>query len=314
MDEFLDRRPLHMDLQELLPVLSARLTADSDTPSLDAQVLVAHVLEKPRSWVLAHPEAVLNPLQARQLDQLQERLLAGVPLPYVLGHWEFFGLDFMVTPAVLIPRPETELLVEAALGWLASIRAEHITAADIGTGSGCIAVSLAVHQPHLGAIATDISLPALQIARRNVLSHHVAGRVHLVQADLLAPLAQSDKRNGHFTSPERAGFQLICANLPYIPSNKLRGLKVNGREPILALDGGMDGLDLIAALLRQVCGRLAPGGRIFMEIEANQGQAARSLARQIYPQATIQILPDLAGKDRVLIVEVDPVPVRANSR
>ena len=168
-----------------LPLLRQQLEPYSDTASLDAQVLLAHLLEKPRAWVLAHPEALLTSAQEQSLTQAVERLQNGEPLPYVLGEWEFFGLSFQVTPAVLIPRPETELLVEQALKalqarpHLLSTASQQLCLADIGTGSGCIAISLAVHLPGIQILATDLSNAALQVARLNALRHQVSDRTPL---------------------------------------------------------------------------------------------------------------------------------------
>lgn len=185
-----------------------------------------------------------------------QRLERGEPLPYVLGHWEFFGLDFDLTPEVLIPRPETELLVERAIPWLQS-SSQRRSIADIGTGCGCIAVSIAKHISSGHILATDISSAALEVARRNANKHHVENQIEFIECDIL-PKSFSDERR----------FDLICANLPYIPTGKLRNLPIYGREPALALDGGDDGLDLFRRLLAIAPKRLAPGGRILLEIEA----------------------------------------------
>jgi release factor glutamine methyltransferase len=272
----------------LLPVLRRRLESASETPSLDAQIILAHILGVKRAWVLAHPEAVLSPQQEQSLNENLRRLESGEPLPYVLGHWEFYGLDFVVGPAVLIPRPETELLVEQALAWLRShpARAERL-AVDVGSGSGCIAISLAAHTPDLRVIAADVSSSALEIARQNAHRHGVAGQIDFCQADLL---------------PQAAGqpFDLICANLPYIPSAALPGLAVARAEPRLALDGGPDGLALIRRLLAQAQACLAPGGLILLEIEASQGQAAVALAQAAFPSAQVALHQDLAGLERLV--------------
>ncbi len=302
--------------------LRDKLSAQSDTPALDAQVLLAHVLDRPRAWVLAHHEAVLSAAQQGALGAALRRLEGGEPLPYVLGHWEFYGLDFTLTPAVLIPRPETELLVELALAWLHSRSPGLLWAADVGAGSGCIAVSLAVHVPNLRLVAADLSRPALEIARQNARQHSVADRLHFVQSDLLSPFLLSPtpfppfplSPNPYSLTPNPyplspppltplPSFSLICANLPYIPTPQLASLPVAAREPRLALDGGPDGLSLLRCLLEQAPGRLAPGGLLLLEIEAGQGEAALALARQAFPGADARLLPDLAGRDRVVRVE-----------
>jgi release factor glutamine methyltransferase len=261
----------------------------SDTPGLDSQVLLAQVLERPRAWVMAHPQAELNEVQSERLQSMLQRLEAGEPLPYVIGHWEFYGLDFQLNSAVLIPRPETELLVDQARAWLQANPMRN-RAADVGTGSGCIAVSLAVHHPVLRVTATDVSATALRIARENATRHGVAKRIDFVQADLLAALRQP--------------FDLICANLPYIPSAELKKLGIFEREPSLALDGGSDGLALIRRLLAQAEPRLAPGGLLLVEIEASQGGQVLSLAGKSFPAARSVVLADLAGRQRLLRVEL----------
>ena len=274
--------------------MTRRLRPVSETASLDAQLLLAHVLGANRSWVLAHPEATLTEEQQFALEAGARRLEAGEPLPYLLGQWEFYGLDFIVTPAVLIPRPETELLVEQALGWLHSrYSAETIgacRAADIGCGSGCVAIALAKNFPGLAVTAADLSPEALAVARRNVARHGLDGQVTLAQADLL---------------PEAPPiFDLICANLPYIPTARLAELPVARWEPHLALDGGPDGLELIRRLLGQATGRLVRPGLLLLEIESSQGKAAGQLARDIFPAASVEVLVDTAGLDRLLIVRV----------
>ena len=273
-------------------MLRRRLESASETPSLDAQIILAHILGIKRAWVLAHPEAVLSPQQEQSLNENLRRLESGEPLPYVLGHWEFYGLDFVVGPAVLIPRPETELLVEQALAWLRShpARAERL-AVDVGSGSGCIAISLAAHTPDLRVIAADVSSSALEIARQNAHRHGVAGQIDFCQADLL---------------PQAAGqpFDLICANLPYIPSDRLAQLRVAHWEPQLALDGGVDGLGLIRRLLQQASLYLAAKGLMLLEIDGSQGQATAQLASVAFPDAGVSVLKDLAGLDRLVRVNL----------
>jgi release factor glutamine methyltransferase len=208
-------------------------------------------------------------------------------LPYLLGHWEFYGLDFMVSPSALIPRPETELLVEQALAWLRQ-RPQRRLVADVGTGCGCIAVTLATHLPGLRVIASDLSFAALKLARANSRKLVVEQRISFIQCDLLAPFNK---------------FDLIAANLPYIPSSELELLPVARREPRLALDGGPDGLETIRRLLQQALTRLAAGGLLLLEIEASQGSAALALAQAAFPYAQIQLLSDLAGQDRLIRLE-----------
>jgi release factor glutamine methyltransferase len=278
-------------LDAALADVSARLALLSDTPSLEAQVLLAHTLQKPRAWVLAHPEIELSLAQKQELEHISARRQKGEPLPYILGHWEFFGLDLIVTPAVLIPRPETEMLVERALEWLRSHPA-CLWAADVGTGSGCIAIALAAHIPDLQVLAADLSPQALDIARQNAARHGVAERITFIQADLLDLM-------GEFQP-----FDLITANLPYIPRQTLSELPISQYEPALALDGGPDGLDLISRLLTQTPAYLSPHGCLLMEIEARQGASVSSLTQAAFPHTQVQLLPDLAGYDRVIKMDL----------
>jgi release factor glutamine methyltransferase len=282
-------------VESLLSSLAARLGPGSESPRLDAQVLLSHVTGRPRTWLLAHARSPVEPALVERLDALARRLEAGEPLPYVVGHKGFFGLDFELTRDVLIPRPETELLVERAVAWLRTTpRRRRI--ADVGTGCGCIAISVAVNVEDAEIFGTDISLAALQVAARNADAHGVADRIRLVNCDLL-PVHQADL-NG------RRRFDLVCANLPYVPTAQLRQLRVYGREPLRALDGGPDGLEQIRKLLAVVPEWLAPGALILLEIESSQGPRALSLAYDAFHAASIELRQDLAGHDRLLAIQL----------
>jgi release factor glutamine methyltransferase len=276
-------------LATILAHLVTRWLPHSETPGLEAQVLLAHALQKPRAWVLAHPEYELTTEQATYIEKSASRRLDGEPLPYILGHWEFFGLDFIVTSAVLIPRPETELLVERALGWLRR-HPESRTVIDVGAGSGCIAIALAKNVPDLQVLASDLSQPALEIAQQNAELHQVSRQISFIQANLL----EFPKTEANFS------FDLIVANLPYIPRQSLHRLPIYSSEPTLALDGGEDGLDLIRRLLEQAPSYLTPQGCLMLEIEAGQGIVARALAQSAFQGSQVQVLPDLAGHDRLI--------------
>ena len=202
---------------------------------MDLQNLSSRTLQKSRTWIISHPEYLLTGPEEKKLDLLLNELLNGTPLAYVLGTWEFFSLEFFVNQNVLIPRPETEMLVEMALDWLKN-QSRPVYGIDIGTGSACIPVSLALNHSALNLTASDISAEALKIARRNVSRYKLERKIHLVQGDLL----------GAFITR----FDLICANLPYIPTHDLKHLDVSRKEPLLALDGGEDGLFLIRKLLK----------------------------------------------------------------
>ena len=279
---------MNLSIQETLVKLVRQLDRVSETAALDAQVLLAHYLGKPRSWILAHPEARLNPAQSELVTTAAARMLHGEPLPYIIGHWEFYGLDFQLSPAVLIPRPETELLVERGIKWLHQHPSRR-QVVDVGTGSGCIGIALAHNIPDLHILLTDISPDALDIARLNARKYGLQDGVELIQSDLL----------DGFAGP----FDLVCANLPYIPTQVLKTLPVARSEPHLAIDGGDSGIDLISRLLKQVHGHLAPGGMLLLEIEADQGPLLHAMAEDLYPLSGVHILKDLSGHDRLLEIE-----------
>jgi len=276
-------------IQDILTQINAVISQHTETPALDAQVLVAHFLEKPRSWVLAHPEAQIANHQYNKIIHGMDRLEHGEPLPYVIGHREFFGLEFQLTPDVLIPRPETELLVENGITWLLK-HPNQRKAIDVGTGSGCIGIALANNVLDLQVLMADISRGALIVARGNAEKLGLFDRLEFRQADLM------DGIEGHFN--------LICANLPYIPNPMLRYLSVAEREPNLALDGGLSGTELIFRLLDQSRSHLAPGGTILLEIESSQGAEVSSMACSYYPASHVELLKDLSGNDRC--IEITP--------
>ena len=278
-------------ISSFLSDIGTKLAPISDTPDLDASVLLAHLLDKSRTWVLAHPEVTLTAEQQNHLNESLARLERGEPFPYVLGHWEFFGLDFDITSDVLIPRPETELLVEKALAWLREFPARR-TIADVGTGSGAIAVSIATNVPDAKVLATDISFQALQVARRNAIKFNSTHQIDFVQCDLL-PYSTD-------TLPIKPHFDLICANLPYIPTDTLHQLSIFGREPSLALDGGPDGLELIRRLLSIAPKWLKPDGVMLLEIEATRGIQALNLACDMFSKGMIHLQQDLAGRNRLM--------------
>jgi release factor glutamine methyltransferase len=278
---------------ETLDTLIFRLEKKSDLPGLDSQVLIAYLMGRSRSWILAHPEAILAENRVAELEAMVVRFEEGEPLPYILGTREFFNLNFVVTPDVLIPRPETELLVERAIDWLRikTPVGEKLSVLDVGTGSGCIATSLAVSITGLSITAIDISKPALEVALGNAIRMNVSGSITFLESDLFS------------NSLIPTAFSLVVANPPYIPTRTLYHTIVFGREPTLALDGGTDGLALIRRILTDVPGRLLPGGLLLMEIEASEGPAVLSLASTAFPKARIKLHKDLSGHDRLLEVQ-----------
>lgn len=261
------------------------LQQKSTSPTLDAQVLLAATLGRSRAWLLAHPEIELSESQARSYVQSLEQVLAGTALPHVLGEWEFYGRRFRLSPAVLIPRPETELVVEKALE-LAGAMGTSPSILEIGTGSGCLAITLAMEIPAARVVASDVSREPLRIARLNAQAHGVTSRIGLVQADLL------DGFLGRF--------DIVCANLPYVRTAELGGLV--GREPRLALDGGADGLLLIRRLINDLPRCLRPGGAAVLEIDLRQAEPVLKLAQASLPGSTVEVFQDLAGRDRVVVV------------
>jgi release factor glutamine methyltransferase len=305
-------------ISDALAWATDQLRATSDTPRLDAELLLAHVLGWPRARLLAERRAALPDEQRSAFSALVVRRRALEPVAYLVGHKEFYGLDFLVDRRVLVPRPETELLVELALGFarwgdgamerwgdgamegnevarsptrpLAHSPAapSSLVIADVGTGSGCIAVALAVHLPDAAVVAIDRSPDALDVARQNVARHGVADRVSLLQGDLLARLGQPA--------------DLIVSNPPYTILDEIDAA-VRRHEPHAALDGGADGLEVYRRLLTEAPGKLRPGGAVLLEIGATQAAAVSVLARQSFPGAEIQVHKDLAGRDRLVTIE-----------
>ena len=269
-------------------------SADIPSPRLDAEVLLAHVLGCNRAQLYARPELALTDPQRQAFLASAERRYRHEPVPYIIGQREFYGLDFIVDHRVLIPRPETELLVELALESATRFtrQAQGLFLADVGTGSGIIAISLAVNLPDAIVCATEISRQALEVATLNAVHHGVSDRVHFLLGDQLTPMCRR--------------MHIIAANLPYVPTGQLSSLApdVTAYEPLIALDGGADGLEHINRLLARAERWLLPRGVILLEIGAEQGLKVMSFAKQYYPKATIELFHDYAGLDRVVRISV----------
>lgn len=270
-----------------------------ENPRLDAQLLLCHILGKERSYLYMYPEHELDPVQETNWLALVHRREQGEPVAYLLGCKAFYGLDFCVDGRVLIPRPETELLVETALSICRQrLAQEHVPlVADIGTGSGVIPISLAVQEPALPLLyASDLSPAALEVASVNCRRHGVHDRVQLLQGHLLTPLPQA--------------VDLLLANLPYIGTSEQASMlpDIVDYEPSLALFSGPDGLDLLQQLLQEARSqeRLRPGATLLLEIGYRQRAPLTRLAQQIWPQARIRCLSDYAGWDRILQIETEP--------
>ncbi len=288
--------PDRATIGQALQWAAEQLASTTDRPHTEAERLLAHVLRIERTTLLAHPEWDLKQAETHDYVNLVSQRATGVPLPYLLEETEFYGLTFSVTPDVLIPRPETERLVELSLAWIRGHRYPRVI--DVGTGSGCIAVALAVMVPDLRIYATDISAAALHVARSNARRHNVDAHVTWLQADLLTPL----------TSP----LDLIVSNPPYVSEREWEMLPTSVRkEPGLALLAGTEGLDVIRRLLAQAARRLSATGCLLIEIGEEQGRAVCSLARTAFAgpargDVEIRLHRDLAGKDRILEVSVAP--------
>jgi len=259
------------------------LTANNieDAP-LESELLLRQALKKSQVQLYLDLNHELSPKQEGTFWQLIKRCLNREPIAYIIGHREFYGLDFYVNPSVLIPRPESELLVEKAI----SLAQNHPLSAiaEIGTGCGAIAISLALNLPRAKIYATDISAAALEVARFNCEQHGVLDRVYLLEGDMLDPL------------PEPV--DLVVANLPYVKELELP--QVNSFEPQLALNGGSDGLEKIRRLCRKVSDKLRPEGCLLLEIGQGQARAVTAFLRSLLSFAKIEIAPDLSGIDRVV--------------
>jgi len=274
-----------MSVGEALAEGRRALASRSDTAGMDAQVVLAEFLGQSREWLLAHPEARLLPGQQSGFSSALCRLAEGEPLAYVLAWWEFYGRRFRVTPDVLIPRPETELLVDTALEALAR-RPAGTRVVDLGTGSGCIAITLALEAPSTWLLATDLSPAALHIARDNACRHGVVGRISFARVDLAQGLALEDA--------------VLVANLPYVPVGETAAL---GFEPRLALEAGDDGLALVRRLLDQFGVCRPKRTTVLLEIGAGQGDRLHEMAGALCSPLSLWVSPDLAGRDRVLRLE-----------
>ena len=265
-----------------------------DRARQDAETLLLHILGKNKAWLLSHLDEELPEDQAARYMQLLERRYRGEPIQYITGETEFYGLPFRVTPDVLIPRPETEHLVEIVLAWAASLAAREtppriprLRILDIGAGSGAIAVALAHKLPHAAVTAIDFSPSALDLARHNAALNRVSSRIRFLEGDLLAPVANQQ-------------FEIIVSNPPYVPVSDRASLSVEVRdhEPALALFAGPDGLDVCRRLIPQAFACLVPGGFVALEFGYGQHQVVAALlaSANFYP---IDLIPDLQGIPRV---------------
>jgi release factor glutamine methyltransferase len=286
-------------VQDLLAGGALRLSQRGIELSWAESVLIAsHVLGAEKGMLLAHPEQAVGAEQAGHFYELIERRARFEPIAYLIGEREFYGRSFLVDRRALIPRPETELLVEAALAQLRELSSSPLVV-DVGTGSGCIAGTLALELPEARIVAVDISSSALELARLNLQRLGVSERVRLVHGDLLTWL----RLDPH---PDRRRLTwndfVIVANLPYIPAEAYGALPpdVQEYEPLLALDGGPAGTGLLARLLLQAS-KLRIGG-LLAELDPRQAHDVRAMARSCFQGRAVDVLADLAGRERLLRV------------
>jgi release factor glutamine methyltransferase len=279
-------------IQKAEQVLSAHGVPNA---RLDAEVLLRDALGRDRAWLLAHIQDGIDDEQRRTFERTIERRAQREPLQYITGKQEFWGLEFTVTPDVLIPRPETELIVETVLGSLPD-RGRPLTIVDLCTGSGCIAVSLARELKSARIFATDTSAKALDVARENAHRHGVAGRIRFLEGDLFAPLEELDIA---------AQVDMIVSNPPYVPQGfgSVLQPEVRDYEPAMALFAGRDGTEIHQRIIGQAPSFLKRGGLLIMEMGIGQAGALGRMVRDSGVYDSLRVLKDLAGIERVMAVQ-----------
>ena len=256
----------------------------------EAEYLLRHALGCTRESLLMTLDSDVSSADQLRFDSIIDRRAAGEPSAYITGHREFYGLDFKVDSRALIPRPETELLVELALDFAArrTCRVEGLNIAEVGVGCGAIAIALAVNLSGARVLATDISPAALKLASENLSMHRVEDRVTLLEGDLLQPVS--------------GPIDILVSNPPYISSAQIAALprEIRDHEPRVALDGGEHGMTVIERLIRRAKEKLRPGGAMFVEIGWDLRERAKARSLELWPESEVSITPDLAGLDRVL--------------
>jgi release factor glutamine methyltransferase len=278
-------------LREALRQAEARIALQNVPDArIEAELLLMHALGIQRAELYARLTEPLSSAVGDKFEALVERRLRHEPAAYILGRHEFYGVELHVDSRVLIPRPETELLVETALAFVERCfgNEQPCSIVDVGTGSGAIAIALALHLPRGCIYATEVSPEAIDVARLNCRRHGVEGRVELLLGDLLEPLSEA--------------VELVVANVPYVKDADIPQLtpEIRDFEPVVALAGGADGLDKVRLLLAQAKGHLVPQGSVMLEIGLGQADEAVSLARRHFPDSKVDLLKDFAGIERVL--------------
>jgi release factor glutamine methyltransferase len=269
---------------------------DIDSPETDARVLLGHALGLDRSALTASSDRALSPTEAAAVAAIGARRLARAPVAHLVGHREFWSLDLRVTPDTLVPRPETETIIEAALDAVdrSGPRTRPLLIADLGTGTGALLLALLQELPHAFGIATDLSPKALAVARDNATRHRLERRAAFVQGDFGTALA--------------GPFDLVVSNPPYISSDEIPVLapEVKDHDPLLALDGGPDGLDAYRAIARDAGRLLAPDGTLVVELGAGQAAAVVGLLAGAGLSTETPVRPDLAGIPRAMTARLGP--------
>lgn len=275
------------------------------SPRLDAELLLAHVLKMDRVALYVNFDRPLVPPEVDAFREALRRRGRGEPMAYIVGEKPFLNTSLYVTPAVLIPRPETELLVEAVAARLKEMPGERLFAADVGTGSGAIAIGIALAEPRVHVAAVDVSPEAVEVAKRNVARHGLDGRVRVLVGDLLAPLL-----DGSYAVAD-GGLDVVVSNPPYIPTGELSGLPRDVRdfEPRIALDGGTDGLVAYRRLVPMAEKALRPGGLLALEIGSDQGEPLRRMLTG-GGWSDVRVEQDYAGQDRFVLAVKGEAKVR----
>ena len=309
-------RPSIADVRSALKSAMAQLR-EAGVPShtLAAELLLMHALGRDRTWLYTNPEATLSPAESEKFFVLVARRAAGEPTQYLTGKQEFWGMEFEVTPAVLIPRPETEHVVEVALERLGArgikidlttgAQSPKLRIADVGTGSGCIAVALAHELPHAEIIATDISAPALEVAGRNAARHRAADRIEFREADLLAAVIEPGSHDSRVAGHQSRIFDLIVSNPPYVACDDSAQLarEIIEHEPHSALFGGPTGVEIYQRLIEEAASALRAGGILVLELGYDSGERVRAMLDAQNCWTRIAITHDLAGIPRVIAAE-----------
>lgn len=301
-----------MTITQTLKLAITKLIASNitDIPHLEAEILLSKILNKPREFLLAHGEKKLSLSQISNFKSLISRRLKGEPAAYIIGHKEFYGLKFKVDKNILIPRPETELMIEEALK-LVTHNSRPTTLIDIGTGSGCVIITLAKKISGCESLATDISTKALTIAKQNARLHGVAKNIKFLKGDLLKPILKNWKLEIACPALSRRNWKfVILANLPYLTPSQIKNSPSIKYEPKLALSAGPDGLKYYRQLFRQINELRAASCElrdiiVLCEIDPGQTEKIKQLIKRELPGATFQIKKDLSGLNRLVIISIN---------